>query len=406
MMVGWPSPIYPKLLLDDSPLPITLDLSAMIAGALMIGNTIATPFSTITYTGSKCGILIGLILMTIGWLIMWQARNFYWLLISRLVIGIGNGYGMTQVKIYIKEMLQPHLIGIFYKIINVCMLIGILIVFCVGPLVDFQELAIVGCLFCVIVFILCIALPHTPIEYLRMNREESCKKLLRFLHPENAESEFRKLNAEIKRKEQHLTIGQILRKKDTRYNVIILTCLVYFQQFTGVPATISYSQIIFASLYTDRPEFCAIIYVIVLIVSNIFASFGLDKFNQKHCLLFSSASVSILLAINIYVIYFKYNQTHWNYISFIIMLFYISFHTVGIGSVPLIFLENNSKQETNETISHLFWMLFSMLALILTKIFQVLYEKYDFYMPFCFFLFNSLLCFIFTILFYPNDRKT
>ncbi|XP_028127810.2 uncharacterized protein LOC114324226 isoform X4 [Diabrotica virgifera virgifera] len=59
LMLGWPSPTNPILINKDSPIPITMDQSAMIAGFLMIGNTVGTPFCRKTFLGTKFSILIG-----------------------------------------------------------------------------------------------------------------------------------------------------------------------------------------------------------------------------------------------------------------------------------------------------------------------------------------------------------
>ncbi|CAH1967404.1 unnamed protein product [Acanthoscelides obtectus] len=81
LMLGWPSPTYPYLLNNvTSPILISMDQSAMIAGFLMLGNTIGTPLSATESLGPKYGVLVGLAAMTSGWFVMWQANNIYYLL--------------------------------------------------------------------------------------------------------------------------------------------------------------------------------------------------------------------------------------------------------------------------------------------------------------------------------------
>lgn len=402
-MLGWPSPVYPKLLKEDTPIPITLDLTAMIAGFLMLGNIVSAPFSTWSYTGSKYGVIIGLMLMISGWLVMWQAKNFYWLLISRFIIGLGSGFGLGQLKIYIKEMCQSNVAQVFLKLINSFIFLGIITVYSFGPYVDFRTLSAIAAIFCVIISGLCLLLPHTPVEYLKMDKEEKCKKLLRYLQPENAEIVLYDLKECLDKNEINLTLTQILRNRNLRCNAMIFTLLVYFQQFTGPPSTLVYSQIIFKNLHTNRPDLCAIVYVTVWLCSNFYSTFC-QNFNKKY-LLFSCASVSVILAINIYVIYGNYNETHWNYISFVLMLFYIFFHTIGLGNASSVFLEEKFTKESKDVMSKGFWMLFSAFALIITKIFQVFYERCHLYFAFCLFLCHSLVAFVFVAIFYSDDKK-
>ncbi|XP_044272745.1 solute carrier family 2, facilitated glucose transporter member 8-like isoform X3 [Tribolium madens] len=118
IMLGWPSPTYPTLIQPGAPVWISMDQSAMIAGFLMIGNTVSTPFSSIQRIGAKYGIIIGASLITIGWIVMWQARDVFWLLGSRFLIGAGNGFGTGQVKLYINEICQDSLAQTMAKQIN------------------------------------------------------------------------------------------------------------------------------------------------------------------------------------------------------------------------------------------------------------------------------------------------
>lgn len=77
LMLGWPSPTYPTLVLQpDSPVPITLDQSAMVAGFLMFGISFGTIFSSKHVgLGPKYGIILGNVFIMLGWLIMWQAQD-------------------------------------------------------------------------------------------------------------------------------------------------------------------------------------------------------------------------------------------------------------------------------------------------------------------------------------------
>lgn len=379
----------------------------MIAGFLMLGNVAATPFSTWSFLGTKYGMMAGQIFMIIGWLVLWQARNFYWLLASRFLIGIGNGFGLGQLKTYINEMcFKPGLALTFQKLINVYILFGIVLVCGFGPFVHFRTLSVLGSLCCSACAVLTLFLPHSPAEYLRMDQETKTRDLLRTLTPYDEEGEFLRTKNCVETVETHLTLGQILRKKHSRKNFVLLTCLIYFQQFSGAPATIVYGQIIFKALRTDRPEICALIYAIALLASTAFTTFVLlDNFNKKTLLLVSTIAVSIILAVNIYVIYFRYNESSWNYISFVLMLLYIFFHSIGLGAVPFAFLDSRFKKESKRTVSHYSWMLFSILALIITKIFQVLYERYEFYVPFCLFLCSSVLSVVFALTLYPSKDK-
>lgn len=60
-MLGWPCPTYPNLLKENEKprIVITWDQSAMIAGFLMLGNTLGTPLSSTNLIPTKYGLLLG-----------------------------------------------------------------------------------------------------------------------------------------------------------------------------------------------------------------------------------------------------------------------------------------------------------------------------------------------------------
>lgn len=60
-MLGWPCTAYPIILYpNDKPgFTITWDQSAMVAGFLMLGNVIGTPFSTTKMIPTKYGLILG-----------------------------------------------------------------------------------------------------------------------------------------------------------------------------------------------------------------------------------------------------------------------------------------------------------------------------------------------------------
>ncbi|KAJ8937087.1 hypothetical protein NQ314_012030 [Rhamnusium bicolor] len=197
LMLGWPCPTYPELLKLTSPIPINIDQSAMIAGFLMIGNTLGTPFSLKTCFGSKYGMTLSIGLMACGWCIMWQARNIYWLLGSRFLVGLANGYGLGQLKTYIREMTEDNT-TLLLKQINLHTFFGVIVIFAYGPFVEIKNIASIALIITIIILFLIILLPSTPMELIKANKIKDAKKLLIFLKPEiNASSEIHKISQNI-----------------------------------------------------------------------------------------------------------------------------------------------------------------------------------------------------------------
>ncbi|XP_044272744.1 solute carrier family 2, facilitated glucose transporter member 8-like isoform X2 [Tribolium madens] len=406
IMLGWPSPTYPTLIQPGAPVWISMDQSAMIAGFLMIGNTVSTPFSSIQRIGAKYGIIIGASLITIGWIVMWQARDVFWLLGSRFLIGAGNGFGTGQVKLYINEICQDSLAQTMAKQINLYVFLGVFLAFSYGPFVDFRNFSIITSIISVLVLFLAIFLPSTPRELVKSGKMTEARKLIAFLSPDlSVSEEIVKIKERINAPDNSISFCDLVKKESLRKNFAIFACLVFFQQFSGAPATVVYSQMIFEKAHCPRPEMCALVYSLMFLIANFYGIFCVPSHNKKYVLLFSSIGVSVLLVLNIIVLVEEANVHFWQFTSLVILLLYILVHVVGLGTVPFLLIPELFPKEVNKIMVQFLIMSNSMFALIITKIFQVLLTNFGLVTPLCLFLTVSTFSIIFVIIFVPSKSN-
>lgn len=367
-MLGWPSPTYPTLLKESSSIHITLDQSAMIAGFLMIGVSISTPFSSRSRFGYKFGILGGLCFILTGWIVMWRAKNIYYLLVSRLLVGIGFGYGQGQTKLYQEGTFEKDLIKNLKKVYYLYTVFGVILAFIIGPLVEFEEFSLI-CV-CISGVVLAVTL------VIKQKKRPSVKE---------------------EEKSEIFTFKSIFLDNGRRQKFLIQASVIFFQQFTGFPATIVYSQIIFTELNTPHPEAFAITYILIFFFSNSVGIFYFQRSNIKILLLVSSAAVLILITLLIVTLRLKLTT-----LSVILMYLYAFFHTVGLGTVPSRFLSEIFSSNFKDFMEKFSLIFFSILALIITKIFQLFYDRYSLSSAFCVFLLISLFSLLFVIIFIPS----
>lgn len=405
-MLGWPSPTYPGLIRPDSPIPITMDQSAMIAGFLMIGNTVSAPFSAIRKISPKYGIIIGATFMTIGWVLMWQAQDMNWLLASRFFIGAGNGFGTGQVKYYISEICQDFLGKIMIKQVNAYIFLGVFLAFIYGPFVGFRNFSIITTILCVLVVFLAIFLPVTPRDLVKSGKMSEAKKLIEFLSPHlDVREEIVRIKERISTPDKSLSFCDIMRKKNLRSNFVVFACLMMCQNLSGAPATMVYAQMIFTKAHCPKPELCAIVYCTVFFLANLYGIFCIPNYNKRNVLLFSSVGVSVLLVVNILVLFEKLNDNFWQFTSLVVLLLYILVHTVGLGNVPFLLIPEFFPSEANQVIVIFYLMFHSMLTLTITKIFQVMFHNLGLILPLCLFLTTSSISIIFVIIFVPSKSN-
>ncbi|XP_057659325.1 uncharacterized protein LOC130895792 [Diorhabda carinulata] len=372
LMLGWPSPTNPILMDADSPIPITMDQSAMIAGFLMIGNALGTPFCRKIFFKSKFGIIVGITLITSGWILMWQAQNIFWLLGSRLLVGFGNAYGYGQLKIYIQDTCDEDLGIILIKLTNLYVLLGIIIIFSFGPFIDFRQTSVVCSLISFIVFFVLLLLPNQG-------------------------------NARVTKQ---VSLLSLFKDKTVRIVFLKFNVLVFCQQFTGAPATIIYTQILFRESHCSYPQYLAIAYAIVLFICNVIGIFLILVFNKRKLLLVSTFSVILTVLIHILILYFNVNNVYWSYTSAVVLFSFIIVHSLGLGSVPVTLIPDLFPVSYRDCVTHVYIVFHSLLALLITKIFQILLTKYDVKTPFYLFLCISSFAFIFIYFFMCVETRT
>ena len=417
IMLGWPSPNYPTLTkpVDEGEsttdpialIRITMDQSAMVAGFLMVGNTAATPFSSFKRLGAKYGVLVGATLMTIGWIMMWQSRDIFYLLGSRFLVGAGNGFGTGQLKYYIGEVCQDSLSVFLTKQINLYVFAGLILAFAFGPFVDFRQFSIISLVISILVLFVTIFLPVPPQELVKKNKIDKARKQISFLSPHlNVDDELSKIEKKLISEDTDLSYCDILKNSSLRKNLLLFAGTIFFQQLSGAPANLVYTQMIFASCGCPHPELCALVYILAFFVANVYGIFCVPNHNKKHVLLFSCVGVSLLMLAQIVVLIENVNEKFWNFTSLVVLLLFIVVHTVGLGNVPFSLIPQLFPKEAKKVVGQFFVVLHSLLALAITKPFQVMFDQIGLLAPFCLFLAISSLSIFFVIIFVPNNHKS
>lgn len=291
---------------------------------------------------------------------------------------------------YIKELYDSKIATLLGKIACLHIYIGIIISYCLGNMIGFWQHSVAAVIVTTVIFFVCVLLPHT-VEADQCEREEV---VIEMLNP-NTKSETKDYRSKT------LSFTAILRHPQMRKQFVVFALLVFFQQFSGIAATIVYNQIIFINSGTSNATLYSVIYSLVYLISNIFALFFLVDFNKKSRILISAIAVSISIAFKIAILYFDVNKKYWSYASIIAMIFYVCFFTIGVGTVPIAFALEVFPKQASEIICQFNLMYSSALGLIVTKIFQVLFDRYFLYIPFCMFLCSSIFTVIFVIYFLP-----
>lgn len=388
-MLAWPSPTYPRYLSPSSPIPITLDQSAMIAGFLMIGLTLGTPLSSIRCIGVKNSMILGCLLMSIGWIVMWQASNIYLVLASRLITGFGFGFCQAKIKIYINDMSREEHTKILIGLNMPFICIGAIIIYSYGPFVTLKDVSIIAAIITVSIFSLVVFLPNTPKEFLQRENLKFASEVLQSVNPKiSVQDQVIKMKMELSAGDLSIGYLGIFKDSQLRCEFGKIGLLTFFLQFTGVTPTIIYNMYIFMYIQVPNPEYFSILYMVTYFFANLFGIFVSTKYNKRTMLLLSNILVITSIVLNILVLKFQINQKYFEYTSVIVMLFYNISHAIGLGNLPVTLINDNFPANCRKTVTQFYVMLHSMCALLITKIFQVLIGMFG--LQECFYLFLTV----------------
>lgn len=311
--------------------------------------------------------------MLIGCCLMWLASDIYWILGSRFMVGLGHGFCLGRIKQYISGICDGNVTIIMTKQLPLHVFFGVTVVVSFGSYLDFRPTTMILTIITAIIFFILLFLPRIP----QINKTSS------------------KFICSIQCNIMQTPFIQVLRNKNLRQKFLVFFILVLCQQYSGVAATIIYAQIIFEKFNVQNSKLCAIAYMLTYFFINVLGIFVTANYNKRYVLIFSSLGVSFVMIVEVIVSYSGINELYMTYISVTVIYLYLILHTLGLGNIPITLISDFFPYRFRNSIVLFFIMFHSMLALTITKIFQVIITlKYHISIPFCLFLCFSLTAFV------------
>lgn len=408
-MVGWCSVAFPKLIEPhSSPLPLTLDQTALVAGFLMEGNALGVLFSTNTILDSKAAVLIAFLFNILGWVCLYTADGILELFFSRFCIGFGHSFGTGQLKRYISQTCEEDLGNTLVKLFSPVVNFGVILAFAIDFFVDYREFSLVCVVIQTVFIILFAAIPKKTLPNVE-KRLEIVKSIFQS-----------KAKYEVSKFEKNLTspkvsIEQIGLWEACKDKVVVKVwiwafLIVFIQQYCGGPAHVVYAQFLQVSFGNGFPKIAALVYSICCLFSEAlamrFSKKLFPKTNLLLCTVFSSVLLSLIAA------FFYLNPVlspsrFWKYytwIPLILLIFFNIFHTFGISSVPSVLIETVLPKKATLVTKKLYVIHVSLSAVVSTKIFQVIFTHVSLQVAYTY-LASVVLCGFVVVLFFFDFQK-
>lgn len=199
----------------------------------------------------------------LGFILVAIARDIYWILAGRILMGIACAIGTSPAYVYITEIAKPELRGSLISSAPTIASLGMVIAYITGAFVDWRSTAWFATIFAILPIILVqFVVVESPVYLVSKGHIEEAAKSLTYLYknypkPEQSESladmHLRELIREnekrISEKMEISSKNEMVKKskwaefkKPTGYKpLIILVFLFFIQQYSGIYITLFYS---------------------------------------------------------------------------------------------------------------------------------------------------------------------
>lgn len=346
--ISWTSSALPYLVSDNSEIPITFYQSAWLASI----DSICTIFGIIIYplimniVGRKYTILIFGIIQLIAWISINFANNFTYLCITRMIVGIGIGGTVNFFTIYIGEIAEKNIRGMFLSIDKICLNFGGFILNIVGTFLSYKTMNLVMIIIPIIGLLTFPLMHETPYFYLLKNQEDNAVRILMKLNGKNFEinENIERMKKTINecRESQKNVLHELFTDKGSRRGFIIKIIIDFIYAFSGFLVIQTYAQDIFVlSESSLKPAYSVMLISGVQSLIGFSSCYLVDHWGRKPTFLLSGILSSIcLLLIGIFFFfkyYLKIDVTSFSLTPLISLIIFQIVSNIGLSTLPYIY---------------------------------------------------------------------
>ncbi|KAK4875798.1 hypothetical protein RN001_012220 [Aquatica leii] len=394
MQYGWTSPMSSILLSPSSPIAATQKDIVFLEIIYMVGGICGIPLTIymIDKIGRKHAMLMSAVESLIAWIVIGTSSSLVLLYVARFITGVAADVNFVTAPVYIAEISDKHIRGSLGSIVYVMMMIGILLIYSIGPYVSIAVSSLVGASILIVQLLTFSCMPESPYYYLLKNRKEDARKSLQIFRPtEDVDEELDEMEEIVKK--ENLERGNIFELFTVKSNlkaVLIMTVLN-----TEDAAS-------FLSTNT-----AAIIFSSVMLVSCTFSGCIIDKAGRKVLLYTSSflTGVSLLLLAAYFTVKIEgANVSTFNWVPVFAVMLYAFTYKYGLGLVPIVLTAEifpTNIKACGVTYADLIYVVAGMLSIF---IFHTLQSNFGMDVPFYLFGCCCMLTCLFSILVIPETK--
>lgn len=343
MQYGWTSPIISVLKSPDSPVEISEGDDLSLELSYLLGCILGLPLTVILINraGRKWSVVYSSIVGLIGWIFVGAGRSVLLLNIGRFILGLTADVAFNSSPMYVSEIASPDVRGFLSGIINIMMLVGVILIYCIGHILPIYASSLIGALILLIQIIVFPFMPDSPYFLLfKGKREEARRSLQKFRGGKDVTDELNEIEKAVeKQKEERGRPLDLFLVKSNRKACFIMFILNSTQHFVGVTALVMNMQSILEAAGSTliSASNASIIFSCFMLISALLAAGTMDKFGKKILLIASGIMTAICLFILAIYFHLKHynNEGSFNWLPTVVVMIYAAVFKLGLGIVPI-----------------------------------------------------------------------
>ncbi|KAL5815338.1 hypothetical protein ACOSQ3_026123 [Xanthoceras sorbifolium] len=247
--------------------------------------------------GRRVSMLLGGLIFLVGAAINAFAVNIIMLIVGRLLLGVGVGFSMQSVPLYVSEMAPYKHRGSLNVVFQLAITIGIF----AANLINYFTSKIKGgngwryslggaMVPALFIFISASFLPNTPNSMLEKGDNDKARAMLRRIRgvtDKEVEEEFNDILAAGEASKQVKNPWKNIIKRRYRPQLVMAILIPFFQQITGINVVMFYAPVLFKTIgFGDNASLgSALITGTVNVLATLVSVYGTDKWGRRFLFL-------------------------------------------------------------------------------------------------------------------------